>query len=50
MVADALSKVGYKHFHGVDASEGMTEQARAKKVYENIEIMFLGKGDLPEKY
>ena len=50
MIAEFLSKVGYKNFIGIDASEGMTEKARAKNVYQSLEIMMLGMGELPEKY
>ena len=33
LLAQALAKEGYKHFDGIDASEGMIERAKKLGVY-----------------
>ena len=49
-MAIALSALGYKNHDGIDASEEMLKIAREKGCYQELEFMYLGMGEIPEKW
>ena len=46
----ALAKKGYKNFDGIDASEKMVERAKELGIYQSLDVMYMGTGDMPEKF
>ena len=51
LVGEYLNELGFKNIDGVDASEGMLRLAEVKKVYTNLDELFLGQPQtFPIKY
>ena len=50
LLAISLAKKGYKFFDGIDASQKMIDKATTFNLYQHQELMYLGNGDLPEKF
>lgn len=42
-----MATLGFKHFFGVDCSEGMLEQARLTGLYQDVQQALLGTQELP---
>ncbi|KAJ6655814.1 hypothetical protein lerEdw1_004867 [Lerista edwardsae] len=47
LVAQELQTRGFRHFHGLDGSQGMLEHARHKGLYQDLKQCVLGQGVLP---
>ncbi|KAM3855016.1 methyltransferase-like protein 27 isoform 2-T2 [Vipera latastei] len=44
---EQLQAKGFRHFHGLDGSQGMLEHAQHKGLYENLKLCLLGQETLP---